>query len=477
MTRVVRRWAWLAVLLFPVPVFSQGVRFLADEQPNAETLRRLAEQLARGNPQTPPNIDPELMKLAAEYLKKNPDILNNPDFQKQVQQWQQQAKNDPQGLAQQFKEQNPGLTPEQIKDLQNKFQQSNPGGFQPPPNITPPQPQTNSGQTPPTLPRPQPAQAQAQPGSNNPPPWQPSPPPGQQNPWQPNGQNGQPNPWQSAEQKAQGKQEYQQVVGLWENNFGSIDKTPALKQSLVDMFSGEGKSPWDGSNPNGNPWNGGNGMKPGQQKPWLDPNGPNGGNQSGFVGWLKNTSANPPSWWKNMTTGWNKPNIQPPNMNPNNGWSPPQYSGGGFNTGGFSGGDLSSGAIPVVILVAAVVAAVAGFLIWRYWPQIQAKLNQPKAIPGLGPWTIDPRDVRDRETLVRAFEYLSVLICGDGARVWNHQTIADAFRENVPGAAPFADPLARLYALARYSPANEPIDAQDIAEARGYLCRLAGVQG
>lgn len=462
---------WLAVLVFPVAVFAQGVRRTPDDQPNAETLRRLAEQLAKGNPQTPQNIDPELMKLAAEYLKKNPDILKDPNFQQQVQQWQQQAKNDPNGFAKQLQQQNPGLTPDQIESLKQKFQQSNSGGFAPPPNIVPPRPPNTIDNPPPPIGDPPPVPPQPPVHQQ---PWQPSPQPGpgQQNPWQPNGQS---NPWQTPDQKAQAKPEYQQVVGMWENNFGSIDKTPALKQSLVDMFSGEGKSPWDGSGGNGNPWNGGN--KPGTQKPLWDNNGPNGGNQGGFVGWLKNTSANPPSWWKNMTSNWNKPSVQPPNMNPGNGWSPPQYSGGGFNSGGFSGGDLGSGAIPIVIIVAVIVVAIAGFMIWRYWPQIQAKLgNQPKPIAGLGPWTIDPRQVVDRETLVRAFEYLSVLICGDGARVWNHQTIADAFRENVPGAAPFADPLARLYALARYSPANEAISPQDIAEARGYLCRLAGVQ-
>ena len=474
MTRVVRRWVWLAVLVFPVSVFAQGFGRMPDDQPNAETLRRLAEQLAKGNQQTPSNIDPELMKLAAEYLKKNPEILKDPNFQQQVQQWQQQAKSDPQGFAKQFQQQNPGLTPEQIKDLQDKFQQSNPNGFTPPPGITPPLPPNPTGQTPPKFPGqgPQPAQTPTtQPGQTNPQ-------PGQQNPFQPNGQSGQSNPWQTAEQKAQGKQEYQQAVGMWEKNFGSIDKTPALKQSLVDIFSGDGKSPWDGKGGNNNPFNGGSGTNPGQQKPWWDTgNNPNGGNQSGFVGWLKNTSSNPPTWWKSMTGNWNQSNMQPPNIGNSSGWTPPQYSPSGFNPSGISGGDIGSGALPIVILVVAIAIAVGGFLVWRYWPQIQAKLNQPKPIPGLGPWTIDPRQVTDRDTLVRAFEYLSVLICGDGARVWNHQTIADAFRENVPGAAPFADPLAHLYALARYSPANEAISPQDIAEARGYLCRLAGVQG
>ena len=174
-------------------------------------------------------------------------------------------------------------------------------------------------------------------------------------------------------------------------------------------------------------------------------------------------------------TNWNQNTSPPPNAG--SGWKPPQPSGGsGFGGGNGGGFDLSSGAWPVVIFVSVLVITVGGFLLWRYWPQIQALRNGPKPVGGLGAWTIDPREVKDRETLVKAFDYLSVLICGDSARVWNHLTIADAFRENVPGAAPFANPLARLYALARYAPANEPISAADIAEARGYLCRLAEVK-
>ena len=104
MTRVVRRWVCLAVLVFPMAVFAQGLRRTTEDQPNAETLRRLAEQLAKGNPQAPQNIDPELMKLAAEYIKNNPKLLDDPNFQQQVQQWQQQAKNDPNGFAKQLQQ-------------------------------------------------------------------------------------------------------------------------------------------------------------------------------------------------------------------------------------------------------------------------------------------------------------------------------------------------------------------------------------
>ncbi len=468
MTRFARRWVVVLLLAAAPAVFAQGIRRLVpEEQPTPETLKRLAQQLQGNQPM--PDLDPQLMKLAAEYLKKNPDIVNDPQFQQQMKQWQQKVKDDPNGFAQQLKQQNPNLSPEQINDLKKQFQNVNPNGFQPPPNITPPMP-PNVGPRPPGDP-------QTLPPPNTP--WQPpTTVPPKPNPFNPNGQppNSQTPPWQTPEDKAQGKAEYQQAVSLWENNFGDIDKTPELKKSLVDMFSGEGKG-GDGNGNGNNPLANGNSGGNAANKPWWDNgNNPNG-SQSGLVSWLKNsTSGGTPSWWKNMTN-WNQSTAPSPNNG--SGWNPPQSGGGGFGSGGGGGGfgDLSSGAWPVVIFVAVLVIAVGGFVLWRYWPQIQARMNGPKPVGGLGAWTIDPRSVTDRETLVKAFDYLSVLICGDGARVWNHLTIADAFRQNVPGAAPFADPLARLYALARYSPANEPISPADIAEARGYLCTLAEVQG
>lgn len=467
MNRIARRWVWVLVLAISPAVLAQTIRSTpGDEKPTQETLKRLAQQLGAGG--MPSNIDPELMKAAMEYLKKNPQVLDDPNFKQQMKQWQEQAKSNPQGLEQQFKKENPDITPEQLEALKKQFQQSNSGGggFKPPPSLPPVGPQTTP--TPPT-------------GQGNPTPT-PSfgPPPGKpgtavakpiQPPMNP-GAGGDPTgQGQSSPQNPQSKEGYQQAVGMWEKGFGSIDDTPEMKKTLIDMFSGDGQGPWDGK---GGGLNGLGGTKPGSNKPWWDTSSSNG-QQSGFISWMKNTGSNPPSWWKDMGK-WNN-NGPPPNMGGGGSLNPPQYSGGGSGGGfGGGGGDFGSAALPVILFVGVLVALAVAFVAWRYWPQIKAMANKPKPIPGLGPWTIDPRDVTDRETLVKAFEYLSVLICGDGARMWNHLTIADAFRENVPGAAPFAEPLARLYALARYSPANEPIRAEDIAEARGYLCRLAEVQ-
>ncbi len=150
--------------------------------------------------------------------------------------------------------------------------------------------------------------------------------------------------------------------------------------------------------------------------------------------------------------------------------APDATSFGGFGSVGGVGGDSW---LPVIVL--AVVMAVA-LVLWWLWPRIVGLRDEPRPLPGLGPWPIDPRSIADREGLVKAFEYLSVLVCGAGAKVWNHVTIATALERAVPQADALADPLARLYAVARYTPANEDLPPGAIAEARQYLCELAGVR-
>ena len=122
------------------------------------------------------------------------------------------------------------------------------------------------------------------------------------------------------------------------------------------------------------------------------------------------------------------------------------------------------------LVVAAVVLAVA----LRYLPK-WATADGPRPVPGLGPWPLDPRRVETRADLVRAFEYLSVLLNGDRARSYSHEAAAAALREVVPDAADAAGPLADAYALARYTPTDQPLSVEQIADARRHLCRLAGV--
>jgi hypothetical protein len=97
----------------------------------------------------------------------------------------------------------------------------------------------------------------------------------------------------------------------------------------------------------------------------------------------------------------------------------------------------------------------------------------------LGPWPVNPADVATRQDLVRAFEYLSLLLLGPAARAWNHVEIAGKLSVSDDPAATqrrnAASQLAALYEQARYAPPNEPLPENHLSDARRNLCLLAGV--
>jgi hypothetical protein len=237
-------------------------------------------------------------------------------------------------------------------------------------------------------------------------------------------------------------EQYKATERFLERNFGPLDQNSDLKNVLWEMFTGQ-----DASDPNS------------ALSGLFD-----GASDTG-EGFFRSADSALPSDWKLPEFGkWDTGAPSAPSA-PN--YSPP--SGGSFS--GFGGGATSW--LPVVILGA--VAALA-LVLWWLWPLLtRTARGDPQPLPGLGPWPVDPRSIADREALVKAFEYLSILVCGGDARVWNHLTIAAELRRAVPDAADIADPLARLYAVARYTPAAEPLPPGAIANARRYLCRLAGV--
>ena len=226
---------------------------------------------------------------------------------------------------------------------------------------------------------------------------------------------------------------------------GPLDKTPAIKDVLTEFVKGagstSGKSPlsqiieaaegkdkgsfgkWVSSNLKGNNWN-------------LPEMGKSGGN------------------WKTGASSFSAPNL-------------PSASGG------FGFGDGETSWTPVILLG---ILVTGSLLSWWLWPKITGRSRSvPTPLAGLGPWPIDPRKIANRENLIVAFEYLSVLSCGYGAKNWNHITIANELRRVVPEADPIADELGELYALARYTPAEETLPVHVIPEARRYLCELARV--
>ncbi len=251
------------------------------------------------------------------------------------------------------------------------------------------------------------------------------------------------------------------ATALWEKNVGPIEESPAVKRAILELVSdpetmdaltdGKGNSIFDLFR------NDGEGMK--------DLFGGDG------KGW---------EWPKfDMNLNWGKDrNIEIPESKPReNRW--PHLSGSDRRSGSSMGGmgSFNFGGMQVPWLLALLfLAAILGTILWWKW----ASLFPPggrSALAGAeaGAWPIDPRAINTREDVVKAFEFLSVLICGPGAKTWTHTTIADELTALAATHGETALKLARLYELARYAPLDEPLTRAEIIEARRLVCDLAGV--
>lgn len=257
----------------------------------------------------------------------------------------------------------------------------------------------------------------------------------------------------------------QAFAAVWERNIGPLDETPEVKRALFDLASGpngldldlvddKGNSIWDllrkgdGSGVDFDGFmdgSGGNWKLPSVDLPSFQ-----------FGKWFGRTtprdgSSSSSSW------NWGGPSLRP--RTPSSGGS-----GGNFGFGGSW--------FPVVVLGVIVLAIV----LWIVLKNLRMEVPALALIPhGLGPWPIDPRRINTREDVVKAFEYLSVLICGMAAKNWTHNTIADALADLATTHGETAVMLARLYELARYAPLDEPLSHEELMEARELVCGLAGV--
>jgi hypothetical protein len=89
---------------------------------------------------------------------------------------------------------------------------------------------------------------------------------------------------------------------------------------------------------------------------------------------------------------------------------------------------------------------------------------------------VSPEAVASRQDVVRAFEYLSLLKLGPAVKSRNHIELAAELGREAIDARHAADRLASVYEKARYTPADEPLSADALADARKELCFLAGVK-
>jgi hypothetical protein len=138
-------------------------------------------------------------------------------------------------------------------------------------------------------------------------------------------------------------------------------------------------------------------------------------------------------------------------------------------------------------VLAGVVLGLLGVILWNVVLRNARRDVAAQARFKLGPWPVDPASVANREQLVRAFEYLSLLWLGAAARNWNHEMIAAQLGQKTKpegNAAPLLDPvaqqhaaeaLAALYERARYAPATEPLPDEALRSARRDLTFLAGL--
>jgi hypothetical protein len=250
------------------------------------------------------------------------------------------------------------------------------------------------------------------------------------------------------------------ATALWEKNVGPIDDSPAVKRAIIDLVSDTDA---------------------------MDALTDGKGNN--IFDFLKNESGDGDRFGdlfgKGGDSGWEWPKFDLPwsrgrnldvdlgTSRPRSDYSPRTPRSSGSSSGG-SGFNFGGVAVPWPVLLIILALIVAAILYWKR----DMFFLPPKAVAfagGPGEWPIDPRSINSREDVVKAFEFLSVLICGPGAKTWTHSTIAEELTALAATHGETAVKLARLYELARYAPLDEPLTRAELVEARRLVCDLAGI--
>jgi hypothetical protein len=256
------------------------------------------------------------------------------------------------------------------------------------------------------------------------------------------------------------------LAALWEHNIGPLEETPELKRALFDLMSGENGFDFD--------------IKDEQGKSMWDALRDGARDNSSLANSLSGLDGNGGDWklpeFDLPTIGWGKwfgdsPPPVPKGGSGSSSLNPrvPSSSLSGNGLGGFSG----AGGARLMWVVLGV--AIVGGLIVMWWLSRNSKAQRDKLQRDLGEWPVDPRNIVTREELVKAFEYLSVWICGPKAKMWTHSTIGEALTQLAATHGQTAMKLARLYELARYAPREEPLTRHEVIEARHIICELGGI--
>ncbi|MGL4424058.1 MAG: hypothetical protein ACRCZF_25610, partial [Gemmataceae bacterium] len=248
------------------------------------------------------------------------------------------------------------------------------------------------------------------------------------------------------------------VLGFWEKNVGSLEKTPELKNAMLDMVKSGGLSN-----------SGKDGLAELFEKQGIDASKLNEG------GWLD--SASGPGSWKWPELGIGETGLKWPEFGGNftapSAPTMPSAPNVDMNMDMDIGGTATVAGQGLVVILVLVGIALGIYLLNKYFPEWRwpgrSKADLSKVV-----WPVAPAAVTDRASLIRAFEFLSVQMCGDAARVWHHRTIAAALRERIKLSEPVAEPLADVYELCRYTADTEDLPADALATARRCLAHLQG---
>lgn len=125
----------------------------------------------------------------------------------------------------------------------------------------------------------------------------------------------------------------------------------------------------------------------------------------------------------------------------------------------------------LVLLVLLLALALAGWQVLRWSRRRPARR---RLTVGLGPWPVRPEEVATRAELVRAFDYLALLLLGLPARSWHHLTVASRWCEQDAARRADAEALALLYERARYTDGPEALTTDERDCARAALLALLG---
>ena len=150
----------------------------------------------------------------------------------------------------------------------------------------------------------------------------------------------------------------------------------------------------------------------------------------------------------------------PPNLSPRTGLSD------------VSGGGLGTGLLIVLVLVA------AGVVAWLVLTRRRWARGKAGGVWRLGAWPVAPGAVQMRGDVVKAFEYLALLLLGRRAVPANHLEIAGQLGTSADDPSGrrrlAASELGDLYEHARYAPPDEQLSPDEVVSARRDLSFLAG---